>query len=230
LDGHVLNIHDEWSIIPVSLTTGPLNGACGFSGGTSIPVTELDLHWSLRVVLAVQSIAVVELADSNVVDGPDDTLGSPVDSVKMPAVLGSGDVIVNSTIIGGGVALAEVVGLDRSGVTTKPFLQSKSEDIQISNARKSYPVNFIKVVRFHNNTANDTGAVGSFHVDFDLAKEDVVSAGDGWGLTLRLHDELGSILSVGESGAFGQSEVFTLSSSEVDSDGLAECWVRGTCG
>ena len=57
--------------------------------GASDPTANLDTHWSLGVVLAIQcnSIAIVDSSDKIVVDIPLDSRRGPIKSIRVPLLL-----------------------------------------------------------------------------------------------------------------------------------------------
>lgn len=112
---------DEGSLAEVGLATSPLDGTLRSIGTTSNPSTKLDLHGGLGESSASLSIGILQLANLIVIDKPADVVLSPVDRVLVDVVLGVGNIVVGTTVIGGSITLAEVVGLDLSLVTTKPL-------------------------------------------------------------------------------------------------------------
>ena len=75
----------------------------------------------------------------------------------MGGVKRGADGVVDSSVVGGGVTLGEVVGLDTSIITTSPF-----------------PVNLVEIVRLKNNTGDDTSTLGSLNDDIKSAEHEVV--------------------------------------------------------
>jgi hypothetical protein len=96
-----------------------------------------------------------------------------------------GDIVVNSSVVGGGIAFSEEVALHRCVRRTQPF-----------------PINLIEVIRFKNEAANDTRARGSLHHGVDLSEEDVLVARNSWGFSDFADGELSAICSVGQRGSF----------------------------
>lgn len=90
--------------------------------------------------------------------------------------LWGGDRVVEGSVVCAGVALSEVVGLDRSGSSSKPF-----------------PINLIQVIRLHHETADDTGARCCLGDNSDFSEKDVEITGDCWCLSLLAHYEAGAI-------------------------------------
>lgn len=121
-DGDRLDSHGEGTVGVVSLTTGPLDGTLGLGGVTSSPDTELQAHGSLGVASTALSIAVGKGAHDSAIDAPGSGGFSPLNGVSVEGLLGGRHSCPSSTVVGGGVTLAEVVGLNLSGVTTKSFL------------------------------------------------------------------------------------------------------------
>jgi len=98
--------------------------------------------------------------------------------------------MVYGSVVSGGVTLSEVVGFNLSGISSKPF-----------------PINLVKIIGLHHETADNTGTVGCLHLNSDFSEEDVEVTGDGRGLSLLLHDETRSICGiVGQTGTccFGE--------------------------
>lgn len=123
------------------------------------------------------------------IDGPFDARAGPVDGVGVETTLGVGHRMVNSTVVSCCISLPKVVGLYSRRVSTKPF-----------------PVDLIKIVRLHHETANDTSTVGCLRYNLDVTEEDVVVAGDRWGVGLGVDDELGTVVAVSDVGSIGESE------------------------
>ena len=124
--GHVdgLDVHDEGDVVEVGLTTSPLDGALGVAGVTAGPDTDLELAGGLGVVLAVQSIGVLDSVLDVAVDDPLDALLGPVDTVGVELGLGVGNGDVVFAVTEGAVTLSEVVGLDVGGVGADLLLLS----------------------------------------------------------------------------------------------------------
>jgi hypothetical protein len=120
---------------------------------------------------------------------------------------GVGDGVVATTVVGRGVALAEVVGLDLGVVAADPL-----------------PVDLIEVVGLEDDAGDDTRTGGGLDLTVELAEEDVVVRGLGGGLLLVGDGEDGALLAVVLDGGAGEGvEVLvTLGLGEVDGDGLAE--------
>lgn len=118
LDGDVLDEHLVLGVaIEDGLSAGPLAGSSGsWVRGikTADPAAHLDLHWGLGVAGSRVGSRVVggEGADGGAVDVPDYAVGGPDDGVVVESVDGGCDLAGSSTIIGGGITLAEEVGLD----------------------------------------------------------------------------------------------------------------------
>jgi len=122
-----LDVHDERNVVEVGLTTGPLDGALGVAGVTAGPDTDLELAGGLGVVLAVESIGVLDGVLHVAVDDPLDALLGPVDAVGVELGLGVGHGDVVLAVTEGAVTLSEVVGLDVGGVGADLLLFLKLE-------------------------------------------------------------------------------------------------------
>jgi hypothetical protein len=62
----------------------------------------------LWVVLAVdrERVGVSESANNAAIDEELEAFGVPVDTISVPGILRSGDIVVNDTVIGGGIGFA----------------------------------------------------------------------------------------------------------------------------
>ena len=85
--------------------------------------------------------------------------------------------IVDGAIIGSGVALSKVVGLNMSSVATQEF-----------------PIDFIKIIRFENDAANNTLASCCLHDDGNDTEEDVKIGLDGWRVTATVDNEFAALI------------------------------------
>jgi hypothetical protein len=78
----------------------------------------------LGEVLAIQSIDVKQSADQAAIDIPFDIFGCPVNGIGVPVVLWVIDCFIDCAVISRGVAFAEIVRFNDSGIATKPLLYS----------------------------------------------------------------------------------------------------------
>ena len=188
LDSHALDVHGERSLGPINWPTSPLAGSV--DGGTwlisssiraSNPVSHLDAHRRLWEVLAIESerIRIEECADNGSINGPLDVGGGPVDGVGVPSSDGISDILVDSSVVGRGVALSEEVALHRCILRTQPF-----------------PINLVEVIRFQNETADDTLSRGCLRDHFNHSEEDIFLTLDGWRVCRAVDCELSSIRSI----------------------------------
>lgn len=99
---------------------------------------------------------ILERTDAGSINDPVDFFGRPIDGVVMEVLLRVAERIIDGTIEGGGVSLAEVVGLRVSGVTTHQF-----------------PIYLVQVVGLEHYTADDALSGGGLHYHLDGAEEDV---------------------------------------------------------
>jgi hypothetical protein len=118
----VLDVHGEGSSRVVGLTTGPLNRALAVGGVTTSPDTDADVHGGLGEARTALSIGVVQSTDSSTVNVPGNVILLPVHLVGVELTLGVGHTRPSVTVIGRGIALTEVVGLNSTSVTTKSLL------------------------------------------------------------------------------------------------------------
>ena len=123
-----LDIHREGTSGVVSLASSPPNGTFRIVGVAASPDTDLNTHWGLGVVLAVQGIGVLESAGDLAVQDPLDAVGGPVDGVGVEGLLGGSHVDSGGAVVGSCIAFAEVVSLDRRVVSADLFLFRVSHD------------------------------------------------------------------------------------------------------
>lgn len=215
LDGDGLVVGDERSLAEVGVATSPLDSTLGSILATGDPGTELDLHGSLGESGTVLGIGVEQSADQIAINVPLDVVLSPVDGVGVEVVLGRADGVVGTTVVGGGVSLAEVVGLDLGGVTTKPL-----------------PVNLVEVVGLQDEAGDNTLTSAGLQGNIDLAKEDPLVGLNRGGLGLLVDGEDGTLsVVVGEGGTVELLEEIVGALGEVNRGGGAESRVVGAgCG
>jgi len=164
LDRNALNIH---SIVARkrSSTISPGAGAFGLwvglgsNAGTSNPVAHSDLHRSLRVVGASKSLGVAEgnSADSCGADTPCDLILGPLDSVGLESADGISNWMSSTAIVRRRVALSEEIALHLHILGTNPL-----------------QIDFVQIIRFEDERADDTVSWGGSHHSSDLAKHNVL--------------------------------------------------------
>lgn len=81
----------------------------------------------------------------------------------------------DGAVVAGRVSFAEVVALNMRGVS--------AEDL---------PVDFIQVIALQDDAADDAGAGGGAHPDFDFAAEEVVFGLDSGGIAAHGDGEVGA--------------------------------------
>jgi hypothetical protein len=117
-DGNALVVSLEGSLAKVSHATSPENSALSSIGGSGTPCAELDLHGSLGESRSTLGILVCESADDNIVNDPVDDCGCPLDGVDVELSDGVCNRVEGSSVVCAHIALAKVVGLDLSIVTS----------------------------------------------------------------------------------------------------------------
>lgn len=195
LDGHTLNPHGERSLGVVDGTTSPVNSTLAIVGVTTSPDANADIHRSLGEAGTTLSIGFVESTDFLVVDQPDNLSWGPLDGVSVENILGSSDVGPSVTVIGGGITLSEVVGLNLGVVATECFL-GRGLVMYPENPSwvvYTYPINFIQSVRFQNDGADDTLTGSSLHLHGDFSVPEVELASNSRGIALLSEFKLGAI-------------------------------------
>lgn len=124
LDLDALDVHGKGSLREVGLAASPLHGTLALRG-TAGPDTEAHAHRGLGVAGAALGLASLERADDLAVDGPGGGFLTPGDFVLVELLLGGIDVDPGLAVVGGGVTLAKVVGLDLTSLATNGFLELK---------------------------------------------------------------------------------------------------------
>jgi hypothetical protein len=107
-------------------------------------------------------------------------------------------------IIGGRVALAEVIRLDLGAIASQTFLWSLvSYDISLAlrKGMSTYPVDLVQVVRFQHDTADDAGARRGLHFDLGGPEKEVKVGLDRRGVALFGDSELGPVGAVRHASA-----------------------------
>ncbi|KAL2281893.1 hypothetical protein FJTKL_11342 [Diaporthe vaccinii] len=112
LDSNTLVVTVEGSLREVGVATGPLHSALGGVLAAGGPSSQLDLHRGLRVAGTSLGVGVLQRPDDGAINDPVQLLGGPVDGVGVELGLGVADSGEATTVVGGRVTLAEVVGLD----------------------------------------------------------------------------------------------------------------------
>jgi len=131
-------------------------------------------------------ISVLELADDGTVNNPLESLGGPVEGVGVEGLLRGFDIVLDHAIVGGGVALAEEVGLD--------FVVEATEEL---------PVDLVEVIALEDDGADDTLARSGLHGHINAAEEEVEVGLDGRRLTLLGDAELRALVVVVDGGVGG---------------------------
>jgi hypothetical protein len=221
LNGDRLYIHGVGCSREIQISTSPLASTLGSRIGhsrsicTTNPVAHLYAHGSLGIVLSIQSqiISVVESSDQVGTNVPLDRLGSPVDGVGSEGPDGVSYIMVDGTIVGGGVPLSEEVALHGGILGSKPL-----------------PIDLIQIVRLQNETADSSCSSRGPQLNGNLSEHDVLRATDcrraGFGVNHELGTE-GAIVRNG--GSISVGPVRTLSLREVGGEGCSQSRVRGTC-
>lgn len=186
LDSDALNIHSI-AARKRSSSISPLAGSLslwvglGSDASTSNPVTHSDLHRSLGVVFASKSFRVGEgkSAYSGGTDAPCDLVLGPLDSVSLESSNGISDCVGSTTIIGSCVALSEEIALNCGILGTNPL-----------------KINLIKIIRFEDETADNTVSWSSSHHSSDLSEHDVLVVLHNWCIAGLVDVEYSTICTV----------------------------------
>lgn len=186
------------TLAEVGVTTGPLDGALGGVLAASNPGTNLDLHGGLGEAASALSILVVESTDDSTVNDPVNLLGGPLDGVGVELSDGVSNGVEGTAIVGGGVTLAEVVGLDLGVVTTEPL-----------------PVDLVEVSRLEDDGSHNTNAGRGTELDVEATEEHALVGGHGGSVGLLLDAEDGTIGVIVDGGSRESVKGAALTSGEV---------------
>lgn len=213
MDVDALDRHGVWALAVISQATSPLDCAIGIVRVSTSPDTKADGHGSLGILSAIDGTWVGDWQSTNdgAIDPPLDCLLGPLDGVIVVVILGrSGHGIPDGAIHDGGVAFAEVIGLDVGLVASNHF-----------------PIDLVEIIGFQDDTADNTLAGSNFHVDLDLAPEDVEFGLHGGRLTLLGHGEFGAHVIVVDDSSGGVPAT-TVCLGKVEHMGLSKSLVGGT--
>jgi hypothetical protein len=119
--------------------------------------------------------------------------------------------VVESSIVGGGVALSEEVALDICVAGSEPL-----------------PIDLVQVVGLENETADGAGTRGSSQHYRDLSKHDVLVEVDRGSVGALGDDELGAQTIVAHAGSIFEDPVRTGTLCEIGRNGRSKARVGGT--
>ncbi len=130
------------------------NGARLIGRITTTPRSHLDHHGRLRIL----TLGAFRSQGSHCpsINLPRDLICRPVDRVGVELGLVIGIGVKSTPVVGGGLALAEVVALGLVGVPTNPL-----------------PVNLVEIVRLQHGTADDSNPRSWLDLKFNVPKHDV---------------------------------------------------------
>lgn len=72
---------------------------------------------------------------------------------------------------------------------------------------RTHPVDFVQIIRFHDDGADDPGAIGCSHDDLDLAEEDVKVGLKRRRIVPLVDGEFGSVAAVGDIARDGRPSI-----------------------
>lgn len=122
LDVHAPDVHGEGALGVVGQTASPLDGTLGVGRITASPDTDSKVHRGLGEPGSALGFVIGKGPDILAINRPCDMILFPFDSVGVEDVLGGLNGMPGRTVVGRGVALAEVVGLDFVVSGTKSLL------------------------------------------------------------------------------------------------------------
>lgn len=183
------------------VTASPLSGSGVAVLASSNPGSELDLHGGLGEGRSALGVGSVQSTDNGIVNEPVNLGRGPLNRVLVSRGERSRNGVVDGAVVGGGITLAEVVGLDLGVVTTNPL-----------------PIDLVEVVGLKDGAGDNSLALSGLDNDVDSAKEDVVVCSDGRSIALLVDNEpstLAVVLEVGSNHAV-EGVAFTLCEVAVD--------------
>ena len=107
-----LHVHGEWSLAVVGSAASPFNSTLAVARITASPDANPQVHGSLGEPGAALGLLIRNRTDLVSIDQPGDGVLRPVDGVGVHSVDRSVDGRIRLTVVGAGVTLTEVVGLD----------------------------------------------------------------------------------------------------------------------
>lgn len=108
------------------------------------------------------------------------------------------DTVEAATVVGGGITLAEVVGLNLGVITTEPL-----------------PINLIQISGLEDDRGDNTDTRGGLELDVETAEEDALVGSNGGGVGLLGDTEDGTVVAVGEGGSGERVDGGALARGEV---------------
>ena len=151
------------------------------------------------------------------IDEPDEAIGRPVECKGVRGGLRASNIVGYHTVVRRRVAFTEVVGLDVG--------RGRAEE---------FPIDFIQVVRFEDNRANNALSRGRLHLDFNVAEEEIAVGLDCWSITALVDCKLSTVGIIGEGACSnGPSRESCSALREIGGEGSADslvCWAGFLCG
>ena len=193
--------HCEWTVGVVGWTACPCDCTCCVGGVAARPRSKFDLHGCLWILICIGR-GRRENSDDISSNRPCNLRGGPFYRVCNELSLIVGRRIERSSVVGCDISFSEVIRLNLCTVCSQPL-----------------QINFIQVVRFQHQRANNSRTGCRLHCNLDLAKHDVEQA-----------RELGSVAGFGDCEGYAIRIVGRVSGGgegvhgtfrEVDADCLA---------
>lgn len=122
LDVDGLNVHGERSLAVVGSAASPFDSTFAVARIATSPDANPQVHGSLGEPGAALGLLIPNSTDLLTINQPGDGVLLPVDGVGVHSVDRSVDGRIRFAVVGGGVTLAEVVGLDLVVEATKTLL------------------------------------------------------------------------------------------------------------
>lgn len=178
LDSSASDGHGVRTLGVVRFPTSPRNSIRLVVFVSGRPHPQSDIHGRLREVLAPIRLVILQHPHTRAINEPFDLLLRPACRVIMEIRLRfERDGMPDGAVIAGGVSFAEVIALDKTVV-----------------AAQDLPIDFIEIVGFENDAADDALTGGSFHPDLDFTAEDVKVGLDGGCIAAVGNGEMGAFI------------------------------------
>lgn len=166
------------------VTASPLSGSGVAVLASSNPGSHLDLHRGLGEGRSALGVGSVQSTDNGIVNEPVNLGRGPLNGVLVSRGERSRNGMVDSAVVGGGVTLAEIVGLDLGIVTTNPL-----------------PIDLVEVVGLKDGAGDNSLTLGGLDNDIHSTEEDVVVCPDGGSIALLVDNERSTLAVVLEGGS-----------------------------
>lgn len=148
----------------VDQSTGPSDDTRSVGWIATGPDPDLDLHWCLRILTRICGCCCQD-SDCVTIDGPDYLFGCPINAVCVEAVVITWGCMEGAAVVCGCQALAKVIALYLSIITSQPF-----------------PIDLVKVIGEKDSGADNALTWCSLDDEINMAEHDVPLRCYCWGV------------------------------------------------